>query len=84
MAAIVFQMNNLTVNISGVAGMMEVCTYTNLDPIEYVFKIQNLRTHQVVIYTCCANKTAPTAVEGWRHTKTDESNLSFLGGRLPA
>lgn len=82
MASIHIEMNNLTIDLSGVAGYMDECTYTNLDPIDYHFKF--CARDQTLIYTCKANKTTPTEIEGWRRIKTDEAKVSFLGATLPA
>jgi len=82
MAAIVFEMNNLRIDLSGVNGYMETSIYTNLDPVDYKFKIE-MRTG-TLIYTCHANTTTPTPIEGFRRTKTDETRLSFLGAIFPS
>jgi len=82
MAAILFTLNNLTINLSGVNGYMDVSTYTNLDPVDYKFKIET-RTG-TLIYTCHANQPTPVPINGFRRTKTDETRLSFLGATFPA
>lgn len=81
MASINFSMNNLSVALSGVNGYMEVASYTNLDPVEYKFKVET--RDQTLIYTFYSNKTVPTAIEGFRRTKTDETRISFLGAVMP-
>lgn len=84
MASINFKMNNLEITLSGVNGYMEVCTYTNLDPIDYVFKAVNVRTKEALIYRCHANNLTPVPMEGFRRMKTDEVELSFLGATAPS
>lgn len=77
MASIHITMNNLTVDLSGVNGYLETSSYTNLDPVDYKFKVET--RYQTLIYTCKANTPNPTPVAGFRRTKTDESKVSFLG-----
>jgi len=84
MAAIQFTLNNLHINLSGVMGYMDTCTYTNLDPIDYVFKSTHMATGNISIYRFHANTTTLTTLEGFRRQKTDESQLSFLGVTAPA
>lgn len=82
MASIDISMNNLHVTLSGVNGYMEVAHYTNLDPVNYKFKV--CTREQTLIYTCKANVTEPTEIEGFRRTKTDETKVSFLGAVFPS
>jgi hypothetical protein len=84
MATIDFRMNNLHIVVSGVQGYMDVCTYTNLDPVDYVYKVENINTGLTLLYRFRANTTTPTSVEGFRRTKTDETKLSFLGATMPS
>ena len=83
MATIEFKMNNLTLHISGVSGYMDECTYTNLDPVDYIYKVSRIRDGLTVVYRFKANTTTTTPLEGFRRTKTDESNLTFLGATFP-
>jgi hypothetical protein len=83
MAAITFTMNNLTIDLSGVNGWIDTSSYTNLDPVDYVFKCRNNKTGQVLIYTCHANTTVAAPIPGFRRSKTDESELTFLGAVPP-
>lgn len=83
MATIQFKMNNLTINVSGVAGYMDQCTYTNLDPVDYVYKARDLNTGASMIYRFKAGTTTATNLEGFRRTKTDSTALSFLGATPP-
>jgi hypothetical protein len=83
MAAIQYKMNNLTITVSGVNGNMDACTYTNLDPVEYVFKAENFRTGHMLLYRFHANTTTVTPLAGFRKLKTDEVKMSFLGAVFP-
>jgi len=83
MAAIEFTLNNLNISLSGVSGYMEYCTYTNLDPVDYVFKSEHKASGEITLYRFHANTTEPAVLEGFRRQKTDESMLSFLGATMP-
>jgi len=84
MAVIHFSMNNLDIQLSGVSGYMDECTYTNLDPVTYVYRSVNTMTGQVAVFHFLANTTAPTPLAGFRRQKTDETELSFLGAIFPS
>lgn len=81
MASINFSMNNLNVALSGVNGYMEVASYTNLDPVDYKFRVEC--RDQTLIYTFKANTSEPSPIDGFRRTKTDETRVSFLGAVMP-
>ena len=83
MATINFTMNNLRIVVSGVSGYMDSCIYTNLDPVEYIYKIEDLNSDTITLYRFHANTTVSTKLEGFRRTKTDETRLSFLGATMP-
>lgn len=84
MATIQFKMNNLDITVSGVAGYMDVCTYTNLDPVDYLYRAENITTGLSLIYRFKANTSTESPLEGFRRTKTDETKLSFLGATPPS
>jgi len=83
MAAIEYKMNNLHIIVSGVNGYMEVCTYTNLDPVTYIFKAESIRTGHILLYHFLPNVTESTPAEGFRRLKTDEVQVTFLGATMP-
>ena len=83
MAAIEYSMNNLHITVSGVNGYMDVCTYTNLDPVTYVFKAENIKTGYILLYRFLPNTTEETPVAGFRRLKTDEVQVTFLGATMP-
>lgn len=83
MATIDFSMNNLHIVLSGVNGYMDVCTYTNGDPVEYVYKAHHTPTGQTMLYRFKPNVTEVTNLEGFRRLKTDEVEFAFMGAVLP-
>ena len=83
MATIDFSMNNLNIVLSGVDGWIDICTYTNLDPVEYVYKAHHVGTGETLLYRFNANTTEPTPLVGFRRMKTDEVEFSFLGAVFP-
>lgn len=82
-STIQFKMNNLTVNIVGVNGYMDTVTYTNFDPVIYVFKMTNIKTGEQKNFTFTNNKTTTTNVEGFSRARTDEVYTTFQGAYLP-
>lgn len=83
MATIDFNMNNLHIVLSGVGGYIDTCTYTNGDPVEYVYKAVHTRTGEILLYRFQPNVTVSIPLEGFRRVKTDEVEFAFLGAVLP-
>jgi len=82
-STIKFIMNNLTVEITGLAGYMDSISYTNLDPVNYVFQIRNRRSKAVYNFTFIAGTTEPATLTGFRRMRTDEVMSIFQGAYLP-
>lgn len=80
MAAIDFTMNNLSIHIQGVNGWMDTGVYTNTDPVDYIFKAVDRTTGDILIYRCVGNTPTETKIPGWRRLKTDQTEMTFLGG----
>lgn len=83
MASIDFTLNNLNIIVAGTNGTIDTITYTNLDPVNYVFRLENRHTKRVSVVVCHANTPNPTTIDGFFRTATDETNVSFLGAVLP-
>ncbi len=83
MATFNITVNNLDVTVSGVNGYVDSGTYTNLDPVDYIFETVHEKTGSTLIYTFKANTTSPTAIDGFRRYKTDETRFKFLGAVVP-
>jgi len=79
MASIQHKMNNLTITVSGYNGSMDSCVYTNLDPVEYIFKAETVSTGHILLYIFEPNVTTPTPLVGFRKLRTADVKLSFLG-----